>query len=100
MPNILEGDSYWARVWDKAGELGADGCTGVTGAFVECCLEHDIHYRTGQRLDGTPITRRDADARFRACMQSRSKLGFFSPMAWWRWAGVRIFGRQRHLSTP
>jgi hypothetical protein len=84
---------YWERVHDKAAELGADGCSFATGAFVDCCLEHDIHYRTGLTLNGTPITRREADARFRSCMQSRSKLGFFSPMSWWRWAAVRAFGR-------
>ena len=84
---------YWDRVRDKAAELGADGCSMATGAFVECCLEHDVHYRTGKTLRGMTISRRDADARFRACMQARSRFGAFSPMAWWRWAAVRLFGR-------
>ena len=71
-------------------ELGTDGCSFVTGAYVECCMEHDIFYRTGKTLDGKPISKRQADARLRACMMSRSKLGFFSPIAWWRWAGLRL----------
>lgn len=85
--------TYWDQVRDKAAALGADGCTKATGAYVECCLEHDIHYRTGHTIAGEPITRRAADARFRSCMQSRSRLGWYSPMAWARWAAVRIFGR-------
>lgn len=81
---------YWERVRDKAGELGTDGCSYVSGAYVECCMEHDIFYRTGRTLDGKPITKREADARLRACMQSRSRLGFFSPLAWLRWTGLRL----------
>ena len=84
---------YWASVRARAAELGSDGCTGVTQAFHDCCFEHDVHYRTGMRLDGTPITRRAADAAFRRCIQSRSVFGKMSPMSWWRWLGVRVFGR-------
>lgn len=84
---------YWDLVYAKAAELSSDGCSYVTEAFHQCCLEHDIHYRTGRRLNVKPITRRQADQRFRECMQMRSRFGKFSPMAWWRWAGVRIFGR-------
>lgn len=86
---------YWDRVKDRAGELGSDGCSYVSGAFVECCLEHDIHYRTGRTLRGIRITKREADDRFKACMRSRSRLGYFSPMAWIRWAAVRWFGRPK-----
>ena len=86
---------YWERVRDKAAELGTDGCSGGTGAFRECCLEHDIHYRTGLTLDGAPITKDEADKRFLSCMQSRSVFGFYSPMAWWRYAAVTLFGRKK-----
>jgi hypothetical protein len=86
---------YWERVRDKAGELGTDGCSGATGAFVECCYEHDIHWRTGKTLDGRPITEHEANKRFRNCMQSRSRFGFFSPVAWWRWAAVSLVGKQK-----
>lgn len=85
--------AYWEGVRARANELESDGCSVVTEAFQQCCFEHDIAYRTGARLDGTPITRREADARFRQCMQLRSRFGKVSPMAWWRWAGVRLFGR-------
>ena len=86
---------YWERIKDKAAELGADGCSGATGAFAECCLEHDIYYRTGATLDGRPITKEEADKRFLACMQSRSIFGFYSPMAWWRYLAVKRFGRPK-----
>lgn len=89
------GKRYWERVRDKAAELGTDGCTGATGAFRDCCLEHDIHYRLGTTLGGEPITRREADDRFRSCMMAHSALGFYSPMAWIRWAAVRCFGRRK-----
>lgn len=81
---------YWERIRDRAAELGTDGCTGATGIHVECCLEHDIHWRTGRTLDGQPITPGQANKRFRSCMQSRSKLGWFSPLAWWRWGVVSL----------
>jgi hypothetical protein len=84
---------YWRRVTETARELGGDGCSGPTlQVFRSCCDEHDIHYRTGQRLDGRPITRGEADAEFRRCMQQRSRLGRWSPMPWWRWLAVRAVG--------
>lgn len=83
---------YWARVRQRAAELGSDGCSGVLDVYLDACLEHDIHYRTHRRLDGSPITRKEADALFRQRMQERSLFGAFSPMAWWRWLGVRAFG--------
>lgn len=85
-------EEYWQRVRDRAAELHADGCTGVPDFYLDACLEHDVHYRTGRRLDGTPITRAGADAQFRWAIQSRSPFGFLSPMSWWRWLGVRIAG--------
>ena len=85
---------YWERVRDKAAELGTDGCTGATGAFLDCCLEHDVHWRTGKTLDGKPITKQEANTRLRACIQSRSIFGFYSPLAWWRWAVVSLVGKK------
>lgn len=84
---------YWQQVENTAKNLGSDGCSFVTEAYHKCCLEHDIAYRTGCRIDGSTISRREADRRFRQCMQMRSRFGKFSPMSWWRWAGVRLFGR-------
>ena len=84
-------DIYWARVRTKAKELNSDGCTGVIDFYLDCCLEHDIAYRTGATVDGKARTHRQADEDFRHCVQSRSYFGTFSPMAWWRWAGLRIY---------
>jgi hypothetical protein len=82
------------KIRQRAEELHSDGCTGVTQFYIICCWEHDIYYRTGQDLDEKPLTRTEADRRFRACIQKRSKFGKLSPMALWRWAGVRVFGRK------
>ena len=83
---------YWDAVKERADELKADGCSKVTEAYRSCCLEHDIHYRTHKTIYGDDISRTGADARFRQCMQDRSRFGKSSPMSWWRWAGVRLFG--------
>lgn len=89
----MSGDSrYWTRVRVRAWSLGTDHCSGVPDFYSDCCDEHDIAYRTGATVDGETLTRAEADARFRRCIQSRSWLGWFSPMALWRWAGVRLGG--------
>lgn len=91
---------YWIRIKELAEDLHSDGCTGVSQFRAKACLEHDVHYRTGRwwfvsrltgRLSpGEPITRKEADHRFRVVLQRMSRFGRWSPMAWWRWAGVRI----------
>ena len=84
---------YWQRVREAADDLGTDGCTMATGAFRDCCLRHDVEYRTGRSaVSGRRLTRAEADARLRGCMQSRAWLGYWSPMAWLRWSAVRLFG--------
>jgi hypothetical protein len=82
-----------------AGRLKADGCSKALEVYREACLEHDLTYRTGFDprmlfLYHVPvaISRREADARFREEMQRRSFAGKLSPMSWWRWLGVRVFG--------
>ena len=57
-------------------------------------FEHDIHYRTHCWLDQEPIFKSEADVRFRQVIQARSMFGSASPMSWWRWAGVALFGRK------
>jgi hypothetical protein len=85
--------TYWQRVKDYARQLGGDGCSGPTlQVHRSCCDEHDIHYRTGRTLDGRPITRAEADAEFRRCMQARSLGGRWHPLPWWRWVAVRLAG--------
>lgn len=101
---MCSGDKhYWKRVKQRAKELGADGCSGVPDFYLHACLEHDIHYRTHHTLDGVLLTRAEADAIFRKRIQQMSKLKRFSPMSYWRWVGVRIFGRRawnKKLTTP
>jgi hypothetical protein len=68
------------------------GCSGtIVETFHLCCVEHDIAYRTGLDLWGNPTTRKDADLRFKRCMQTRSVFGVFSGMAFARWLIVRLF---------
>ena len=81
---------YWRQVRKFAADLESDGCSGVPDFYLECCLEHDIHYRTHQRLDGTPITKDEADAMLRSCIQRRSLAGALSPMATWRWLALKF----------
>lgn len=62
--------------------------------YVEACYEHDIHYRTHATVYGKSIKRRQADAVLRERIQSRSRFGCCSPMAWWRWFFLRICGER------
>ena len=94
---------YRALVRAKAQELESDGCSGVPDFYLDCCYEHDIAYRTGCDVYGNPITRAEADRWFRISIQNHSilakvKLGFLSPVSWWRWAGVRILGGSSYNS--
>jgi len=59
---------YWQRVRDRANALGSDGCTGVTEWHHDCCLLHDVYYRTGLDMDGRVITKAEADLAFWRCM--------------------------------
>lgn len=101
MWNTAERERYWAQlddplyrqaVWTLGRRLGSDGCTGVADWYLIACYDHDIAYRTGLTLDGRPLTRAEADRRFRWAIQHESRLGRLAPMAWWRWIGVRLFG--------
>lgn len=96
----------WLR--EQATLANTDGCSRVTGFKVECCYEHDLAYfyhrdprdaylrwKTGSLhpwREARPIDRGATDARFRRCLQARSRLGFWSPMALWRWVGVKVGG--------
>ena len=83
---------YWVAVRKVATQLKSDGCTGVADIYLDACLEHDIHWRTGHTLFGVPITTAQANRRFRKVIQARSPLGAWSPLSWWRWAGVTVGG--------
>lgn len=85
---------YWQRIRDEADRLGTDGCTMGSAAFRDCCARHDLEYRSGATIDGDPVTKHEADVRFRSCMQSRSRFGWFSPMAWTRYGILKLFGQK------
>lgn len=103
--------TYWNFIRSEATLIDTDGCSRVSGFQVDCCFEHDLGYyyaadpRDAYRLyrlgdhdywqHASPITREDVDSRFRKCHQTRSKFGQWSPMAFWRWLGVRRFGQSR-----
>lgn len=101
---------YWNWIEHEAGFIKTDGCSRVTGAYRRCCWVHDLSYYYGRdpaeayehyaRGGVEPwswaqaITRAQADADFRRCMQAHSAAGFWSPLALLRWAGVRVGGRR------
>jgi hypothetical protein len=72
--------------------IKSDGCTVVSELYHECCVVHDLGYKFGIDPWGNPLERGQIDHNFRTCMESRSKLGRFQPVAWGRWLGVRVFG--------
>lgn len=87
--------TYWDRVKALAWALKGDGCSRAPDLFYRsCCDEHDIHYRTGMTLAGVSLTRKQADTRFRKCLQKNGKtpiLGTFI-LPWIYYAAVRLFG--------
>ena len=105
-PNYLT----WLRA--EASEIDADGCTGVTGARRECCRQHDVEFFYGKdahhayRLmkrgvsdywqQANPIDFDTANAKFRRCLQARSCFGQYSPLAIWRWLGVKFLPKSRN----
>jgi hypothetical protein len=88
----------------RAEALGSDGCTGVPDWYLDACLEHDGHYAThvwcaytdeeGAFHPSYAISRETADLRFRHVIQTMSRFGRWSPLSWWRYAAVRVFGRK------
>lgn len=83
---------YWDSIVRKAIELHFDGCSCVTQAYQEPCFAHDLHYSTHKDLFDNPITKEQADLQFRKDIQIRAFLGYWSPMSWVRWFGVKVFG--------
>lgn len=104
--------NYLTWLHAEAAEINADGCSGVTGACVECCEQHDLEFYYGKDAhsayryfkagshqpwrDAKPTTFGDANAKLRKCHQARSPLGMYSPMAIWRWLGVKFLPKSRN----
>ena len=86
---------YWTNIKEKANALKGDGCTSSPDFFYrKCCDEHDVHYRTGETIDGFPISRLEADNRLFECMKKQGKtpiIGRFIIPCFY-WIGVRLFG--------
>lgn len=96
---------YWDWVRQEAALINADGCTGVTNMYGECCLQHDLEFYYGKHAAraytyyvggaqnywglALPITFEEANENFKRCQFRQSKAGFFNPFAWWRYAAVR-----------
>ena len=82
--------SDYIRTLNQA--IESDGCTGVKDYYKDCCIIHDLGYRWHIDPWGRKVTRAEVDEAFRLCIQSRSKLGRFSPISWARWSVVRLIG--------
>lgn len=67
----------------------SDGCTGVIDFYADACIIHDFYYRTHRDFYGNPISKDAADKGLRDSIRAKSWMGKFSPMAWWRWRGVK-----------
>jgi len=96
---------YWDWVRHEAALINADGCTGVTNMYGECCLQHDLEFFWGKRatdaykqyvsgsmdpwLDAAPIDFAGANDNFKKCHFRQSKAGYLNLFAWWRYAVVR-----------
>ena len=99
MPSTDYQHRYWRAVQKRANQIRADGCSFVNRLYRVrrepsrlCCLQHDVEYHDGTTVEGHPLTRSQADRRFRRCIQEWSKLGRWSPLSWVRWLGVRAGG--------
>ena len=101
---------YWIWIRSEAALIDTDGCSAVSGLKIECCFEHDLAYyfakdpRDAYRLwrqevlhpwlVAEPIDREESDRRFKDCHRNRSIFGRYSPMALYRWLGVRWKAQQ------
>lgn len=66
--------------------LTTDGCSLFPdGVILSCCTDHDIDYWQG----GSAERRKDADSRFRQCVEETSGSATFAALAY---RGVRIGG--------
>lgn len=82
----MVGQGQIRRIFRDIKEFTSDGCTmSPDFDFRDCCVRHDLDYWRGD------MTRAQADARLRECIQTR---GYFV-LPWIYWVGVRLFGGPR-----
>jgi hypothetical protein len=81
---------YWEAVERRAKELRTDGCSGLLQWYKKFCYEHDIHYRTHQMLDGTPIGKWKSDVIFAWRHVNMSPTG--AAVGVTRWFGLTFGG--------
>jgi len=93
-PKDFDWKIYWKKVRARAKELKSDGCTGVADIYLDACYEHDVHCRTHKTIYHLPLSSKEAATVFRERIHQMSWFNGLSPMAWWRWAGVRVLGPQ------
>jgi len=63
--SVKPNEAYWGPLRARAKALGSDGCTGVPDWYLDCCLEHDVHCRTGMTMQGQAISSDEAAVVFR-----------------------------------
>lgn len=96
---------FWDWIRQEAALIHADGCTGVSNMYGECCLQHDLEFYYGRSatdgywhygnreaeywLTAKRITFEDANDHFKRCHFRQSKAGYLNVFAWWRYAVVR-----------
>lgn len=96
---------FWDWIRQEADLINADGCTGVTNMYGECCLQHDLEFRYGKQATSAyryyvngalkpwelaaSLTFEQANENFKRCHFRRSKAGYLNLFAWWRYAVVR-----------
>lgn len=86
-------DYFTKREWELISVyVRSDGCTNVPDFYRNACVEHDFYFRTHHDFEGKVISFMEANKRFRMRIQRLSKFGVCSPLAWWRWAAVCVFG--------
>jgi hypothetical protein len=98
---------FEAWVKQEASAIGTDGCSKVTNFHGFCCLVHDLEfyyarsvhsayklYRMGIAYpwtspDCAEVTFKQANEGIKRCIIARSKMGMWSPVAWWRYWGTQ-----------
>lgn len=99
---------YWDWVNAECALIKSDGCSKSLELYHQACQQHDLcyfyakspHSAYTRYLEGEidpwehaeAITKGASDAMFRREMQAHSRFGRFSPMSWWRFVGLKIFG--------